>query len=42
MSINLRTSPEFVKFKIEESLPEVTCSFCKKPKSEVRVITGLG
>lgn len=31
---------DFVKFKVEELPPEVTCSFCKKPESEVRIITG--
>lgn len=33
-------SPEFIKYKVEELPPEVTCSFCKKPESEVRIITG--
>ncbi len=31
---------DFVKFKVEELPPEVACSFCKKPESEVRIITG--
>lgn len=36
MGMNL----DFVKYKVEELPPEVTCSFCKKPESEVRIITG--
>lgn len=36
MAMNL----DFVKYKVEELPPEVTCSFCKKPESEVRIITG--
>ncbi|WP_218962780.1 ClpX C4-type zinc finger protein [Yersinia mollaretii] len=31
---------DFAKWKVEELQPGVTCSFCKKPESEVRVITG--
>ncbi|WP_373368416.1 ClpX C4-type zinc finger protein [Yersinia kristensenii] len=31
---------DFVKCKVEELPPESTCSFCKKPESEVRIITG--
>ncbi|WP_206615990.1 ClpX C4-type zinc finger protein [Yersinia sp. 2105 StPb PI] len=36
MAMNL----DFLKYKVEELPPEVTCSFCKKPESEVRIITG--
>ncbi|HDL7917539.1 ClpX C4-type zinc finger protein [Yersinia enterocolitica] len=36
MAMNL----DFVKYKVEELPPEVTCSFCNKPESEVRIITG--
>ncbi|MHA3605053.1 ClpX C4-type zinc finger protein [Yersinia enterocolitica] len=31
---------DFAKWKVEELPPGVTCSFCQKPESEVRVITG--
>lgn len=31
---------DFAKWKVEELQSGVTCSFCKKPESEVRVITG--
>ncbi|MFM1515893.1 ClpX C4-type zinc finger protein [Yersinia enterocolitica] len=31
---------DFIKYKVEEPPPEVTCSFCNKPESEVRIITG--
>ncbi|MGM7745428.1 ClpX C4-type zinc finger protein [Yersinia enterocolitica] len=37
MAMNL----DFVKYSVEELPAEVTCSFCKKPKGEVRIITGL-
>ncbi|WP_227732268.1 ClpX C4-type zinc finger protein [Yersinia proxima] len=36
MAMNL----DSVKYKVEELPPEVTCSFCNKPESEVRIITG--
>ncbi|HIH8192953.1 TPA: ClpX C4-type zinc finger protein [Yersinia enterocolitica] len=36
MAMNL----DFVKYKVEELPTEVTCSFCKKPESEARIITG--
>ncbi|CFQ96603.1 ClpX C4-type zinc finger protein [Yersinia frederiksenii] len=36
MAMNL----DFVKYKVEELPPEPSCSFCKKPESEVRIITG--
>lgn len=31
---------DFAKWKVEEVPLGVTCSFCKKPESEVRIITG--
>lgn len=31
---------DFAKWKVEELPAGVTCSFCKKPENEVRVITG--
>ncbi|HDL6968826.1 TPA: hypothetical protein PXM11_004345 [Yersinia enterocolitica] len=31
---------DFAKWKVEELPAGVTCSFCKKPESEVRIITG--
>ncbi|MDA5482845.1 hypothetical protein PGS49_19665 [Yersinia intermedia] len=31
---------DFAKWKVEELPVGVTCSFCKKPESEVRIITG--
>ncbi|CNI48929.1 ATP-dependent protease ATP-binding subunit ClpX [Yersinia intermedia] len=31
---------DFAKWKVEELPAGVTCSFCKKPESEVRVIAG--
>ncbi|CNC98726.1 ATP-dependent protease ATP-binding subunit ClpX [Yersinia frederiksenii] len=31
---------DFAKWKVEELQPGVACSFCKKPESEVRIITG--
>lgn len=40
MAINYMASLEFVKFKVEDLPPEITCSFCKKPESEVRLISG--
>lgn len=33
-------SPGIIKYKVEELPPEVACSFCNKPESEVRIITG--
>ncbi|EMQ4303576.1 hypothetical protein WG886_004280 [Yersinia enterocolitica] len=33
---------DFAEWKFKEAAPEPSCSFCKKPKSEVRVITGPG
>lgn len=31
---------DFAKWKVEELPAGVACSFCKKPESEVRIITG--
>ncbi|WP_072081870.1 ClpX C4-type zinc finger protein [Yersinia proxima] len=31
---------DFAEWKVEELPPGITCSFCKKHESEVRVITG--
>lgn len=40
MAMNYTASLYFAKYKNEELPPEVLCSFCKKPESEVRLITG--
>lgn len=31
---------DFAEWKFKEAAPEPSCSFCKKPESEVRIITG--
>ncbi|WP_374757593.1 ClpX C4-type zinc finger protein [Yersinia canariae] len=40
MAMNYTASLGVVKYKTEELPTEVLCSFCKKPESAVRLITG--